>query len=263
MTPSFARALLPLIALGFGACAFPVEGAFMGRELPAADARARAILIIFNHGFSSDTAGTYQSRVPPIVEMAGRRNPDVVIYSQVRNTSRLDAVHHASYIEAAIEFFNRQQKVPLANIILTGQSCGGWGSLQAAAFRYPDVGGVVVFAPTCHGRLPHSTETQTRRFQEIGQLAQRAKFPGVVFLYEGDSYYKLDDWADFESRAPAGAGLRLVRLPGDVVYRVCRRCTRDSHGAVWDAQFATEYFDSQLQPVIERVRARIRAHAAR
>ena len=257
------RALLLATALALGGCAFPVQGAFIGRELPDPTARPRTILIIYNHGFSGDTAGTYRPRLPPIFDVALKRNADVVVYSQVRNTSRLNAIDHGAYIEAAVEFFHRRQGMPLGNIILAGQSCGGWGSLQAAAFAFPEVGGVAAFAPTCHGRLPHSSDLRARRSWELAQLAQRARFPGLIFVYEGDTYYDLGDWTGFETRLPAGsAGLRIERLPWKTVVNVCARCTRDSHGAVWDNEFAAAYFESHLQPLIERVRAGIRLRMA-
>ena len=245
------------LALVTGACMFLVEGKFINRQLPDPIARRRTIVIIYNHGFSSETAGTYDSRLPPILQTAGERNGDVVVFAQVRNTSKLEAVHHSSYVEAAVEHFEKVHGVPRANIILAGQSCGGWGSLQAAAFTYPDVGAVVAFAPTCHGRLPHSTETRQHRLAEIAQLEQRATFSGVIFVYEGDSYYVLNDWAAFAAAASLATRLRVERLDRDAILKLCRRCDRDSHGAVWDTKFADTYYDSHLRPVIERVRGRI------
>jgi hypothetical protein len=246
-------ALLAL-ALAAAGCAQRVQGSFLGRDLPAEPDRRRAIVVIYNHGFSSDLAGRYQPRLPPILDLARQRNPDLIVFSQVRNMVRLEAVDHAAYIASAIEYFEGRG-VPRGNMILAGQSCGGWGSLQAAAFAFPDVGGVLAFAPTCHGRLPHSPQTRLRRQSEIGQLAERARFPGVVFLYEGDSYYELGDWEGFAAPEP---DLRVERVSRDTVTKLCARCTRDSHGAVWDSRFGNAYLDSHLQPLIERVRDRIR-----
>jgi hypothetical protein len=245
--------LLLTVALA-GGCAFPVQGAFVGRTLPPALERSHTIVVIYNHGFSTELAGRYQPRLPPILDAAQERNEDVVVFSQIRNTVRLQAIHHGSYVESAVQYFERLG-VPRANLILAGQSCGGWGSLQAAAFAYPDVGGVVAFAPTCHGRRPHTLETRMRRRGEIAQLGQRAVFPGVIFVYEGDSYYDVDDWSDFD----AGRPLQVERLSRDDVLHVCGHCASDSHGAVWDQGFAAAYYDSHLRPLIERVRQRIRA----
>jgi pimeloyl-ACP methyl ester carboxylesterase len=258
------RALaLAAVALALASCAFPVEGRFIGAPLGGERDPRQTVLIIFNHGFSSENAGQYTPALPPILEAARARNPDVVVFSQVRNTSRLEAVHHASYIEAAIEQFTTRDHMPVENIILAGQSCGGWGSLQAAAFTYPRIGGVVVFAPTCHGRLPHSTETRTRRSREIAQLAERVRFPAVIFLYEGDSYYQLGDWDGFDAAAGRlSPALRVERVSRDVVFRVCPRCARDSHGAMWGEPFAPAYYGTHLQPLIERVREGIRARSA-
>jgi len=216
------------------------------------------ILIVFNHGFSSTSAGRYEANVPPILLTAEARNRDVVVFGQVRNASRLASVDHSSYIEAAIADFQSRLRIPVENIILVGQSCGGWGSLQAAAFTYPNIGGVLAFAPTCHGRLPHATEVRLRRAQENAQLAERARFPGSILLYEGDSYYTLEEWARFEEenagRAPA---LRIERVSRARVLEVCgSRCAQDSHGAYLGPRFSEIFYERHLQPLIERVRAR-------
>jgi hypothetical protein len=256
MTRVAGALLLCLLVAGCGA---RVQGSFLGRGLPLEPARRQTIVIIYNHGFSTDLAGHYQPRLPPILETARQRNPDVVVFSQVRNSIRLESAQHAGYIASAVEYFE-DLGVPRGNIILAGQSCGAWGSLQAAAFEVPDIGGVMAFSPTCHGRLPYSSETHLRRRREIDELAQHAAFPGVVFLYDGDAYNELDDWAGFAALAST---LKLERLDREAVTRTCERCARDSHGAVWDARFGSAYFDTHLQPLIEGVRERIRAREGR
>ena len=255
------RTLLAPLALLLTGCALPVEGAFAGRTLAGADP-ARTIVLLYNHGFSSATAGTYRPTPPPIVRQAADRNPDVVVFAQVRNTARLDSDDHSSYIEAAIAHFNRERGVPLGNIVLAGQSCGGWGALQAAAFTYPGLGGVVAFAPTCHGKLPHGTPLQQRRWGEIAQLAERLRVPALIFLYEGDSYYDLADWDDFERRiARRGrtADVTVLRLGRARVLEVCPRCTADSHAAFLGPGFAPAFLETRVQPLLERVRQRMRA----
>src|SRR6058998_371835 len=235
-------ACLAALALAATSCTFPVEGQFAGRSLADRADPTRTIVLIYNHGFSRDTAGTYKPMVPSILQLAVDRNPDVVLFSQVRNASRLERTHHGDYIEGAIEQFRRRDGVPLENIILVGQSCGGWGSLQAAAFTYPSVGGVVVFAPTCHGQLPHSTKVAMARTAEIAQLAERARFPLIIFVYENDSYYRLADWDGFEARAPRAPHLQIERLTRARVLELCARCSRDSHGAMWDARFGEAFY---------------------
>ena len=122
---------------------------------------------------------------------------------------------------------------------------------------------VAAFAPTCHGRLPHSTDTRMRRAREIAQIAERARFPAVIFLYEGDSYYQLGEWDGFDAEAGRlSPALRVERLSRDAVLRVCERCARDSHGAVWGQPFVAAYYETHLQPLIERVREGIRARSA-
>ena len=73
--------LVLAVALALGGGGFPVQGAFIGRHLPVVPERSHTILIIYNHGFSGDNAGSYQPRLPPILEQIRERNADVVVYS--------------------------------------------------------------------------------------------------------------------------------------------------------------------------------------
>src|SRR5438309_7756808 len=85
MTPR-SLTLLPALALVAAACApYPVEGDFAGRPLNGHEDPGRTIVLIHNHGFSRAHAGTYRPVTPPILRLAGDRNPDVVVFSQVRN----------------------------------------------------------------------------------------------------------------------------------------------------------------------------------
>src|SRR2546426_3281583 len=149
-------ACLAAPALAATSCTFPVEGRFAGSSVADRADPTRTIVLIYNHGFSRERAGTYEALVPPILQQTLERNSDVVLFSQVRNTPRLGRTQHGDYIEAAIDQFRRRDGVPLENIILVGQSCGGWGSLQAAGVTYPRGGGGGVLAPTCPAQLPHS-----------------------------------------------------------------------------------------------------------
>jgi hypothetical protein len=247
-----------LLGLVFGGCVPVVDGQFAGRTLAGADPQ-RTVLLIYNHGFSRETAGTYVPRFPPILQRAVDLNPDVVLFSQVRNVvvSSTETVLHHAYIEEAINKFSRDYRIPMGQIILTGQSCGGWGSLLAALAN-PDIGGVLAFAPTCHGKLPHSAQTQFQRRREIDEIARRARFRGTIFLYEGDSYYHLSDWDRFETvNAGRAPGLRIVRLSRAEVLKVCPRCSQDSHNAFSGVEFAETFFTEHLPPLVDHVRGRI------
>ena len=240
------------------ACAFPVEGEFLSRRLNERQSN-RAILIIFNHGYSSEKATTFKASFPPILRMAEAQNDDVVLFAQVRNTISLQSADHASFIESAVDFFHTQHKIPVEHIILAGQSCGGWGPLQAAAFRYPRIGGVVAFAPTCHGQLlRQSTETKIQRYEEIGRLTERLRSRALIFLYEGDSFYELEDWRSFEVTARQFPQIRVLKLDKRAVLKACPSCVHDSHRAPFRREFAGAYFQTLLQPFIESVRTHIR-----
>ncbi|MGH6692745.1 MAG: hypothetical protein ACREF4_18910 [Gammaproteobacteria bacterium] len=254
---------LAFVVLALGACGIVVEGELRGRPLSVDLDPRQVIVVIWNHGFSPESAGTYRPEAPTIIERLVERNRDVVLFKQLRNATWLGALDHSAYVNAAIASLVSTQRVPVENIILSGQSCGAWGSLQTAAFRYPNVGGVVAFAPTCHGKLPHPSWLRARRNEEIGDLARRLHAPGALFFYEGDSFYAVADWAPFESAsAPRQAGLHVERLSRARVRAVCSACVADSHSAVWGDGFADAYFESHLQPLIDRVRDQIRARTA-
>ncbi|MBI1964303.1 MAG: hypothetical protein HYS37_13125 [Candidatus Rokubacteria bacterium] len=248
-----------LLALLLAGCALPVEGEFAGRPLAGRDPAA-TLVVIYNHGFSRERAGTYTPAVPPIIQRVTERNPDVVVFAQLRNEATLSSWDHSSYIESSVALFHRGLGVPLENIILVGQSCGAWGSLQAAAFMYPALGGVIALAPTCHGRLPHSVTATIQRRNEIVQIAQRLRTPGVIFLYEGDAYYDLADWDGFEDYLSGrGRELMMLRVHRAQVLDVCPRCAGDSHAAYLGPGFAGAFYDSHVQPLIDRARRQIRA----
>jgi len=250
---------LAFTLLALSACGIVVEGELRGRPLDVEIDPARVIVVIWNHGFSPEAAGTYRPEAPVIIERLVERNRDVVLFKQLRNATWLGALDHSAYVDAAIASLVSTQHVPVENIILSGQSCGAWGSLQTAALRYPNVGGVIAFAPTCHGKLPHPAWLRTRRGGEIDALAHRLRAPGTLFVYEGDSFYSADDWTAFASAPdPRRAGLHVERLSRKRVLEVCHACVADSHSAVWGDGFADAFYESHLQPLIEQVRASIR-----
>jgi dienelactone hydrolase len=255
----FASLVLAFALAGLAACGIVVEGELQGRPLNVDLDPARVIVVIWNHGFSPEAAGTYRPEAPPIIERLVERNRDVVLFKQLRNAAWLGQLDHSAYVDAAIASLTAGQHVPIENIILSGQSCGAWGSLQTAAFRYPNVGGVIAFAPTCHGKLPHPGWLRSRRADEIGGFARRLRAPGTLFVYEGDSFYSADDWTGFASDREPRTGLHVERLSRDRVLSLCHACVADSHSAVWGDGFADAYYESELQPLVERVRAAIRA----
>src|SRR2546430_6556488 len=149
MTPR-SLTLLPALALVAAACApYPVEGDFAGRPLNGHEDPGRTIVLIHNHGFSRAHAGTYRPVTPPILRLAGDRNPDVVVFSQVRNLANPTAADHAAFIASAVAYFHAERGVPIENMILAGQSCGGGGPPQPAALPYPPHRALSPPPPTC------------------------------------------------------------------------------------------------------------------
>src|SRR2546428_13807092 len=102
MTPRPLPLLLLALALTAAACAsYTVEGDFAGRPLNGHAEPALTIVLIHNHGFSRAQAGTYRPATPPIFRFAADRNPDVVVFSQVRNIANPTPGDHPAFIEPA------------------------------------------------------------------------------------------------------------------------------------------------------------------
>src|SRR3989475_9378684 len=147
MTPRPLPLLLLALALTAAACAsYTVEGDFAGRPLNGHAEPALTIVVIHNHGFSRAQAGTYRPATPPILRFAADRNPDVAVFSQVRNIANPTAADHAPFIESAVAHFHTQRGLPIENIILPGQSRGGGGARSAARPRLPPTAAVLPVA---------------------------------------------------------------------------------------------------------------------
>src|SRR2546425_1104196 len=67
------------VALVLAGCAFPVQGKWVREPTPGIDPQ-RTIVILYNHGFSRQNAGTYEAKLPPILERAANAS-DVLVYS--------------------------------------------------------------------------------------------------------------------------------------------------------------------------------------
>jgi hypothetical protein len=131
--------------------------------------------------------------------------------------------------------------------------------LQTAAWTYPQIGGVIAFAPTCHGQLvQQSPWGATQWSQVIGELARLVRPSTLVFVYEGDAYYRAAGWTAFKARVRASPQIQVVTLDKAKVAQVCPRCARDSHGAGSTRAFADAYFDPYVRAIINAVRAHIR-----
>src|SRR5438445_13676015 len=107
MTPRPLPLLLLALALTAAACAsYTVEGDFAGRPLNGHAEPALTIVLIHNHGFSRAQAGTYRPATPPILRFAADRNPDVVVFSNVRYIAYPTAAVPVAFTVTAIPHFH-------------------------------------------------------------------------------------------------------------------------------------------------------------
>ena len=80
---------LAFVVLALTACGIVVEGELRGRPLSVDLDPRQVIVVIWNHGFSPEAAGTYRPEAPAIIERLVERNRDVVLFTQLRNATWL------------------------------------------------------------------------------------------------------------------------------------------------------------------------------
>jgi dienelactone hydrolase len=95
-------------------------------------------------------------------------------------------------IEAAVAYLAQQPYVDREQIVLVGQSGGGWGSLAAASLGDPAIRGVVNFAGGRGGKrdnLPNDNCAPERLVEAAGALARTTAPPSLWLYTENDQYF--------------------------------------------------------------------------
>jgi len=122
-------------------------------------------------------------------------------------------------LEANVELIDQflEMGVPKKQIILTGHSCGGWMTMMLMA-KYPDkVGGGIVYAPACYGKLTKNYKVKKigvkkalekfrkkdgdgpadLREKQINEIKKSNNLPILVFTHPQDPFEGLlSDWVE-------------------------------------------------------------------
>ena len=107
--------------------------------------------------------------------------------------------------------------IPNKQIIITGQSCGGWMSLMLASRYLEKIGGVITTMPACYGEITKDFKVKKRgiekalekfrkkegdgpadlREKQINEIKQSNNLPVLVFTHPMDPYEGLlSDWVE-------------------------------------------------------------------
>jgi dienelactone hydrolase len=98
----------------------------------------------------------------------------------------------AESIFAAIDYFGKQSFIRRNQIIVVGQSSGGWGALALASRNPPGVKAVINFAGGRGGRIdnrPNSVCAPTKLVDAAHGFGERARIPTLSIYTENDSYF--------------------------------------------------------------------------
>ncbi len=132
----------------------------------------------------------------------------------------------ADDIEAAVRYFSSLPNVRKDQILLVGQSAGGWGSIAAASRNPPGVIGVINFAGGRGGYAggePNRNCAKDKLIEAAAFFGRTARVPSLWIYTENDKFFDADLSRDLsEAYRGAGANVEYVLLPsfGDDGHRV-------------------------------------------
>ena len=122
-------------------------------------------------------------------------------------------------LNANLELIDKFVSMGISNkqIIITGQSCGGWMSLMLASRYLEKIGGVITTMPACYGEITRDFKVKKRgiekalekfrkkegdgpadlREKQINEIKQSNNLPVLVFTHPMDPYEGLlSDWVE-------------------------------------------------------------------
>jgi dienelactone hydrolase len=98
----------------------------------------------------------------------------------------------ADSIEAAIDYLTAQPFVRKADVIVVGQSAGGWGAIALASRNPPSVKAVINFAGGRGGRsnnVPNANCSPGQLIAAARVFGESARIPTLWFYSESDDYF--------------------------------------------------------------------------
>ena len=95
-------------------------------------------------------------------------------------------------VDAAVDFLTRQPEVKPSDVVVVGQSAGGWGAIAYASALHPKVAAFVVMAGGRGGHRdnrPHNNCRPDLLADAAGRFGKTARTPMLWIYTENDSYF--------------------------------------------------------------------------
>lgn len=170
----------------------PGDSRFQGRYRPAGAARyflqrGYAVIVPMRQGFSK-SGGSY---------IGGGCN--------VESNGRVQAED----VKAALDYVTQQSWADKNNIVVLGQSHGGWTTLAFGALGYPGVKALVNFAGGL--RQESCIAWENNLAKGAAEYARQTRLPSLWFYGDNDSFFNTDTYrAMYDRYTSAGGTARLV-----------------------------------------------------
>ena len=133
----------------------------------------------------------------------------------------------ADSIAAAVAYMRSQPFILPDDVIVVGNSAGGWGALALAARNPPGVAGIVAFAAGRGGRdrdRPGENCSPERLVATAGTFGQTARVPVLLLYAENDTY--------FPPALSARIGEAFRAAGGNVTFRLLPPVGNEGHALI-------------------------------
>ena len=91
-----------------------------------------------------------------------------------------------------IEYMERLKRIVPDNVIVVGQSAGGWGSIALSSVNPPQVKAIITFAAGRGGRVdgkPNNNCAPDRLVEATGEFGRTSRVPMLWMYIENDTYF--------------------------------------------------------------------------
>ncbi|WP_186143710.1 dienelactone hydrolase family protein [Burkholderia gladioli] len=120
-------------------------------------------------------------------------------------------IEDAQDIKAVIDYIKTRPEIDGSQIVVAGQSFGGWNTLALGTMDVPGVRGLVSFA----GGMDESDclFSSHAMIRAAGEFGAHSKFPSIWFFGDNDKVFPRETWhAAYERYVSAGGGRRAGRV---------------------------------------------------
>ena len=91
-----------------------------------------------------------------------------------------------------IDYMKTLKRIVPGNVIVIGQSAGGWGSIALSSVNPPPVKAIITFAAGRGGRVdgkPNNNCAPDKLVEAIGEFGRTSRVPMLMMYIENDSYF--------------------------------------------------------------------------